>query len=405
MSLFGNAGSTNNNTAARPGGLFTNLNTSTTGSGLFGASQNKPAETKPFSFSATQNQPQPQGSSIFGNTQQQQQQQTKPGNFSFQFGLTQEQNDKLNAAQRDLSQTLRFGTSHQQQVHAATTLWEEGRGMGVYRSIENQVQIVKDKWDPASLTSPLRTYLYAHVQDEQTALQFRPDPNEDENRWEEAVAKRPGPQWVPQLIRGFGQMANRVKAQAEEIGKGYQLLHEVNASLDAQLERHNTVMSAKLVECKRRQAAASRRVLALAVKVQILRNKGYVMDNAEEELKSKLEKLERAACDPGLDARDQEIWARMLGIRERAKRLKAEMDKIAPAALAEEPVLDEESIQQAKEVCDNSCILIILTNDDQILQGYDTQLRHLHKELQLVQSEYEDWQKFSEGRDAAYRRR
>lgn len=41
----------------------------------------------------------------------------------------------------------------------------------------------------------------------------------------------------------------------------------------------------------------------------------------------------------------------------------------------------------------------------QILEAYETQLRHLHKELQLVQTEYEDWQQFSQGKDTAGHRR
>lgn len=350
MSLFGNTSTNTTNTGAKPGGLFA-LNTQPTG-GLFSNAQvNKPNELKTFSFSGTQNQP-AQGSSIFGNSTQQQQSNTsttKPGTFT--FGLSQQQNDANNAPGRDLSQTLRFGSAQLNQQQAAQSLWEEGRGLGVYRSIEKQMEIVKDKWDAASVSSPLRTYLYTYVGDEKVALQYRPGPGEDENKWEEAVTKRPGPEWVPLLICGFKQMGDRAKQQMDSIAKCNMLLHEINTSLDIQLETHNQKVAAKLAECKRRQAAASRRTLALAVKVQILRNKGYVMDNAEEELKSKLEKLERAVCDPALDAREQEIWARMLGIRERAKRLKAEMDKITPAALAEEPVLDEETVQQAKEVC------------------------------------------------------
>lgn len=358
--MFGNTTTNAANTAAKPGGLF-GLNTQPTGGGLFGnAQQNKPAESKPFSFGTTQPQTQPLGSSIFGNSQQQQSNlsQSKPGAFS--FGLGQQQQDANNPQQRDLSQTLRFGSSQQDQQQAAQSLWEEGRGMGVYRSIENQMTIIRNKWDAASLSSPLRTYLYAYVGDEKNALDFRPGPDEDENKWEEAVTKRPGPEWVPQLIRGFKEMGDRVKLQAETISKCNILLHEINQSLDIQLETHNQTVSARLGECKRRQAAVSRRTLALAVKVQILRNKGYVMDNAEEELKSKLEKLERDVCDPALEAREQEIWARMLGIRERAKRLKAEMDKITPAALADEPILDEETIQQAKGVSVLASVLVSL---------------------------------------------
>jgi nuclear pore complex protein Nup54 len=74
------------------------------------------------------------------------------------------------------------------------------------------------------------------------------------------------------------------------------------------------------------------------------------MDNAEEELKAKIEKLEREILDPSLDAREQEIWARMLSIRERAKRLKLEMEKVGPAGGAEQPVLDESAIKAAKQV-------------------------------------------------------
>ena len=74
------------------------------------------------------------------------------------------------------------------------------------------------------------------------------------------------------------------------------------------------------------------------------------MDNAEEELSTKLRTLEREIFDPSLNGREQEIWARMLGIRERGKRLKAEMDRAGPAARNEDAVLDEETVQIAKKV-------------------------------------------------------
>jgi nuclear pore complex protein Nup54 len=74
------------------------------------------------------------------------------------------------------------------------------------------------------------------------------------------------------------------------------------------------------------------------------------MDNAEEELSTKLKALEREVFDPSLNGREQEIWARMLGIRERGKRLKVEMEKAGPAARNEDAVLDEETVQIAKKV-------------------------------------------------------
>jgi nuclear pore complex protein Nup54 len=284
-------------------------------------------------------------------------------------------------------------------------MWEEGRGLGVYRSIPAQMNVVKDKWDAATLVSPLRAYLYQHVGDEKEALRYRPGPGEDEDKWEDAIQKRPGGEWVPLLVRGFMEMGGKVKQQGEALARCNMMLQEINNSLNLQLEMHQQKVAARLAECKRRQQATSRRILALAVKVQILRNKGYVMDNAEEELKVKLEKLEKDVLDPSLDAREQEIWARMLGIRERAKRLKTEMDKLAPMAAAEEPALDEGTIKTAKQVYPLTWSTVQSLTSSQILEAYDTQLRHLQKELQLVQQEYEDWQKLSKAQDSEPLRR
>lgn len=75
------------------------------------------------------------------------------------------------------------------------------------------------------------------------------------------------------------------------------------------------------------------------------------MDNAEEELKSKLTKLESEVLDPSLNAREQEIWARMLAIRERARHLKSEMEKLEPVAQNEEPLLDDDTVRAARKVC------------------------------------------------------
>ena len=214
------------------------------------------------------------------------------------------------------------------------------------------MSIVKNKWDPTSLSSPLRSYLYQHVGNETEALKYRPGSGEDEDKWEEAVSNRPGPDWVPLLVQGFFQLGRKAQIQMEAIQRCNMMLHEINTSLDVQLDKHRQNVATRLEECKRRQTAASQRTLALAVKVQILRNRGYVMDNAEEELKAKLEGLQRVVFDPSLNAREQEVWARMLGIRERGKRLKMEMEKIAPTANAngEDATLDEETIRAAKKV-------------------------------------------------------
>lgn len=335
------------------------------GGGLFsGFSFGKPASQPqqqasvgPFgapNAASTQTQNQ-SGPGLFGTsttggfgTSIQQQQQPQSGGM---FGLSSQQPTQAQQQQpqRPLDQTLRFGQSQQGQS-ASPSLWEEGRGLNVFRSIPAQMNIVKNKWDPQNLSSPLRAYLYQHVGSETEAFKYRAGPDEDEDKWEEAVNKRPGPEWVPLVVRGFFELGRKAQIQMEAIQRCNMMLQEINASLDAQLDTHRQNVATRLEECKRRQLTTAQRTLALAVKVQTLRNRGYVMDNAEEELKSKLEKLQREVFDPSLNAREQEVWARMLAIRERAKRIKLEMERLSPAASEKDSTLDEETIMAAKKV-------------------------------------------------------
>ncbi|KAK5951127.1 Nucleoporin nup57 [Knufia fluminis] len=379
MSFFG-GGNTTSTTTQQPSGS------------IFGTTQNKP--TFSFGQSTTQTAQPTQSTGMFGTSTQQ------PHQSQGIFGATQNQQPgaslfgQSNAAnqsqqqqtQRPLDQTLRFGHGESQQTVAQAQeskdpWWQEGRGMGVYRSIPEQMTLIKDKWDPAQLASPLRTYLYQHVGSEAEALKYLPGPNDDGNKWEEAVRNRPGPEWVPVLARGFHELGLRGNMQLATIKRCNMMLNEINSSLDIQLNVHRESVANRLAGSRRKHKVISQRILALAVKVQTLKNRGYVMDNAEEELKSKLAKLESEVLDPSLNAREQEVWARMLGIRERAKHLKAEMEKLEPVAQNEEPLLDEDTVKAARKT----------------LTHYDTQLQHLQKELRLVQEEYADWEKVGNG--------
>lgn len=346
----------------KPSGALTG-----TGTGAFGGLGNSTmnaTQQQPNLFNTTQNK------TTFGQPTTQPTQNTQTNNFfslgqSQQpggFGTTTQQNNtqqlnqsQLGQSQRPLDQTLRFGFGESQQSIAQAqdskdAWWQEGRGMGVYRSIPEQMQLIRFKWDPASLNSPLRTYLYQHVESETEALRYSPGQYEDPEKWEEAVQKRPGPEWVPAIARGFRELSERAKQQKQAIARCNMMLHEINTSLDIQLDVHRQKVAARLDESRRRHKAISQRTLTLAVKVQMLKNKGYVMDNAEEEIKSKLNALESQVLDPSIHAREQEIWARMLGIRERAKHLKAEMEKLEPVANDEEPLLDEQTIKVARKV-------------------------------------------------------
>jgi hypothetical protein len=91
----------------------------------------------------------------------------------------------------------------------------------------------------------------------------------------------------------------------------------------------------------------------LATKVQVLRNRGYALDASEEELKAKLAKLEQATFDPVVGGRQEELWARMTVVRERARVLREETERLGKAAGKVEEVggLDEGVVEKVRQVC------------------------------------------------------
>jgi nuclear pore complex protein Nup54 len=220
----------------------------------------------------------------------------------------------------------------------------------VHRTVPMQMMIVKDKWDPANRTSPFRTYLYNFVGEDQSPF-FQPGPDDDETKWEDALRKRPGAGYVPVLVKGFWELGKRAQRQRDFLSMMQIRLHEINNCLTDLLSRHDLKISVKIADCRRKHTVLSQRCLALAAKTQVLRNRGYAMDDAEEELKKKLQQLERAVFDPSITGRTEEIWARMLAIREHSKRLQAEIERDGPSTAANaDEGLDESVIKTAKKV-------------------------------------------------------
>jgi nuclear pore complex protein Nup54 len=213
-----------------------------------------------------------------------------------------------------------------------------------------QMMIVKDKWEATNRTSPFRTYLYNYV-GEDSAPFFQPGPEDDETKWEDALRQRPNPGYVPVLVKGFWELGKRAQRQRDFLTMMQTRLHEINNSLTDLLSRYDLKISVKISDCRRKHLVLSQRCLSLAAKTQVLRNRGYAMDDAEEELRKKLLQLECAVFDPSINGRAEEIWARMLAIREHSKRLQTELEKIGPNAAAEvDEGLDESIVKTAKKV-------------------------------------------------------
>lgn len=223
-------------------------------------------------------------------------------------------------------------------------------GYAVHRTVPSQITIVQGKWDPLSQSSPFRTYLYNHVGEDNSPF-YQPGPEDDETKWEEALRKRPDSGYVPVLVRGFWELGKRAQRQKDFLAMMQTRLHEINNCLTDLLSRHDLKISLKVADCRRKHIVLSKRCLALAAKTQVLRNRGYAMDEAEEELKKKLTQLERSVFDPSLNGRGEEIWARMLAIHEQSKRLQAEIDRAGPSVVAKaEDEIDEQTMKTAKKV-------------------------------------------------------
>lgn len=342
------------------GGLFGSSTTQTqpSGGGLFGSTtQQKPASGL-FGGGGLGGQQQQTGGGLFGGGQQQQQQQPQTGGGLFGTSTQQQPQQPVQQSmfgntslggQPQQGQQPQLGQSTAQQP--GSSLWSPGRAVtGVHRTVPMQMQIIKDKWESTNFSSPFRTYLYNNV-GEDAAPFYQPGPEDDEAKWEEALRQRPSSGNVPVLVRGFWELGKRAQRQKDFLTMMQNRLHEINNCLSDLLSRHDLKISVKIADCRRKHIVLSKRCLALAAKTQVLRNRGYAMDDSEEELKKKLAQLERSVFDPTLNGRGEEIWARMLAIREHSKRLQVEMDRAgANAVTHSEDELDENTMKTVKKV-------------------------------------------------------
>lgn len=163
------------------------------------------------------------------------------------------------------------------------------------------------------------------------------------------MSKKPAPGAIPVLARGFEQVAERIQQQQMAVAALRTRLHEINNSLSVLKDTHELNVASRITEAKRKHIIFTQRTLALATKVQILRNRGYVMDNQEEDLRKKLVELEKKTFDPVLGGRQEEIWARMSGVRERARILQEETEKLGKNIDSQNGELLSEADQQALE--------------------------------------------------------
>lgn len=345
-SLFGS-------TAAAPqtNNLFGSSTQQNTGGGLFGQPQQQ-QNASAMLFNQPQQQQQNAGASLFGQPQQQQQGQQQQQQFSNSlFGSSLQPAPPLAQSQAQTLQQQREGLPQLRQSSAQPFAAGSVSGHRE-KSVVEQIRILNDKWDPTNPNCVFQHYFYNSVKPEEAPF-YGPSPGEDERKWEEALSNKPSAGAIPVLARGFEQVAERIKQQAAAVTALRTRLHEINNSLTLLKDAHELNVASRITEAKRKHIVFTQRTLALATKVQILRNRGYVMDQQEEELKKKLAELEKQTFDPVLGGRQEEIWARMSGVRERARILQAETEKVGKSIESQQngELLSEEDQKALEKVC------------------------------------------------------
>lgn len=191
----------------------------------------------------------------------------------------------------------------------------------------DQIETVYRKWSPENPACLMQHYFYNTVPNG-TAPFWGPGADDDEAKWEEALSKKPSENSVPVLARGFQALGNRLSMQVQAIQQLQMRLHEMNNSLQAMMQTRELSISVRASDAKKKHVGLSQKCLSLAIKVQVLRSRGFVLDSFEEDLKKQLTELEKTVFDPSLGGREEEIWARMVALRERSRYLTAESEKL-----------------------------------------------------------------------------
>lgn len=385
--LFGSAQPAQPAQPTQSSGLFSNLNNQTkqnTGASLFGNSTTQqPAGTSLFGAPAAATQNQTAGSSLFGA-------QPQPAQPSGLFGQStnqqQPQNNALTGAlSAGLGSSAGVGAlnSHTQRELTQSRLQAAGLSSSVReKSVPQQMGTLLQKWDPESSETLLQTYLY-NAANPNFAPFYHPAPGESEKDYEAALANKPesidGNTWVPVLVRGFKALGERVEFQAKFVQSMQLRLHEMNNSLTAIMNKHSQDLSVRVETAKKQHIAIRARTMRLAVKCQVLRNRGYALDGQEETLRKSLLDLQKQVQDPEFSSREEEIWARMVVLRERARWLEEETKRLgngASSATDEAPKIPESYLLGAKRV----------------LRDYDAQIQQMTKEMRELQAELADFQ-------------
>lgn len=182
--------------------------------------------------------------------------------------------------------------------------------------VADQLQRVHDAWDPRSPQCAFQHYFYNRVPAE-LASQYVMPQGQDPQRWERAILARPDPASVPVLAVGFSDLERRVGLQGQQVNAYRVRMHEINDKLVELGNRHDLHTTVKLLEMRERHRKLARRALALAVRIQVLSNRGHVLSPQEELFQRKAKDAIAKADNPAVFGSLTEAWARVKALKAR----------------------------------------------------------------------------------------
>ncbi|KAK9465575.1 nucleoporin complex subunit 54-domain-containing protein [Lipomyces arxii] len=237
--------------------------------------------------------------------------QSAPLNNSFQSTQQPSQQSSIYLPRPNAQQSL-LGNS----VYSSSVYNNQSNTAASTPAIIDQLQKIKSSWDPLSPDCAFQYFFYNKVAPEQSIFYGKPAAY-DQLQWDAAIAARPDASSVPVLAVGFADLQKRVTYQEQQVVAYRSRMHEINTRLTDLIRRHDLYSTVRISELKARHTSLSHRTMSLAVKIQVLKSRGYALRPDEELLKRKFEALTSALGDPAVFGKLNEVWARMTIVKNR----------------------------------------------------------------------------------------
>lgn len=231
--------------------------------------------------------------------------------------------------------------------------------------IWQSLALIKSEWDPNSPNCKFKHYFYNIVHPSEVQ-RFTKPPNEDDKAWEMAMKNNPDPScMVPVRAVGFEALRTRIETQDRQCQAHRIKLEQLDQKMKEVRRKHTIETIVKLQEYKRRHIDLTQRVIQFLKYAQILRNKGFSIENDEEALRAKLENVQsHLQQSEQFHGKLNQLWAQLQLVRESSRIYGGDEDDKGWASVSEK---DMQTISKVLEDQQNGLahVMKILRDDVQ----------------------------------------